>query len=252
MPKCILYLHASAELYGSDLILLQLVRHLDRSRYTPLVVLPFHGPLEERLAETGVEVVVMPLAVLRRSLFHPWGVVRFLVTLIRSARALCRIIRARNVAAVHTNTGAVWSGEVAAMLCRIPHFSSVMEIVEKPVVVSAAMAWVVSTLSSQVFTVSRAVKEHFLRFGPWWEDRYVELFPPVEVAAFSRDEQARRRIRDRLGVDDETVVVGLAGRLNHWKGQEIFVEACRHVRDRLSHDRRVHFLVLGGPVPGKE
>ena len=47
--KNILFLHASAELYGSDYVLLNLLKNLDRRLFNSLVILPFEGPLCEAL-----------------------------------------------------------------------------------------------------------------------------------------------------------------------------------------------------------
>lgn len=250
--KKILYLHANAELYGSDLILLQLVTHLDRDRYRPLVILPCNGPLVNLLEQNNIETRVEPIAVLRRALMNPSGVMKFSVTLIRSLKRLITLIKGERISLAHTNTGAVWGGELAASICGIPHVVSVMEIVENPVVVAALMSWMVSTFSDRVITVSKAVKEHFLKYAPWGRHKYMELFPPVDTKKFTPSEEGRRSIRDRLSIDQRTVLVGMAGRLNHWKGQDVFIRACRKVIERLGDEANVHFVVLGSPVPGRE
>ena len=248
----ILYLHANAELYGSDLILFQLVTHLDRTRYEPLVILPCQGPRGELLKNAGVETRIEPLAVLRRAFMNPRGIFNFGLTLFRSIGMLRRVIAKEGISLLHTNTGAVWGGELAALTCGIPHVVSVMEIVESPVVVAAAMSLMGSTFSDRVVTVSQAVKEHFLSYTPWGRRKYVELFPPVDINRFNPDHKARQKIRSHLGIGEKTVLVGMAGRLNHWKGQEIFVRACKEVLEKLADKVDVHFVVLGSPVPGRE
>lgn len=44
----ILYLHAGAEMYGSDKVLLQLVTKLNKKKFRPIVLLPEHGILENK------------------------------------------------------------------------------------------------------------------------------------------------------------------------------------------------------------
>lgn len=58
--KTILYLHAGAEMYGADKILLQLVTGLDKERFRPIVVLPNDGVLREKLLANEVETYVVP------------------------------------------------------------------------------------------------------------------------------------------------------------------------------------------------
>ena len=43
--KTILYLHAGAEMYGADKILLELVTGLDKTKFRPVVILPTNGIL---------------------------------------------------------------------------------------------------------------------------------------------------------------------------------------------------------------
>ena len=52
--KNILFIHQSAELYGSDKTLLLLLKYLDKSKYNPLVVLPNEGPLKQELEKENI------------------------------------------------------------------------------------------------------------------------------------------------------------------------------------------------------
>jgi glycosyltransferase involved in cell wall biosynthesis len=53
----------------------------------------------------------------------------------------------------------------------------------------------------------------------------------------------RQQIRERLGVASDTVLVGMFGRLDHWKGQHVFLEAVTQLPS-------VTALVVGEPVHG--
>jgi glycosyltransferase involved in cell wall biosynthesis len=59
---------------------------------------------------------------------------------------------------------------------------------------------------------------------------------------------ARAELRRRLGWDDAEVV-GIVGRLERWKGQELFLEAAALIAERRPQAR---FLVVGGAVLGWE
>ena len=83
-------------------------------RYRPLVVLAMDGELREDLASAGVEVLVRPLAVLRRAALTPGGLARIGAALARDAGALARLARRRGVALVHTNTSVTLGGAAAA------------------------------------------------------------------------------------------------------------------------------------------
>ena len=73
MPRTVLLLHSSAGLYGADVQLAAIVRGLDPGRWRAVCVLPERGRLAPLLEQAGAEVVVHPLAVLRRALATPAG-----------------------------------------------------------------------------------------------------------------------------------------------------------------------------------
>lgn len=58
--KTILYLHAGAEMYGADKILLELVTGLDKTKFRPVVILPTDGILKKKLEEAKIQVYVIP------------------------------------------------------------------------------------------------------------------------------------------------------------------------------------------------
>lgn len=75
--KNILYLHAGAEMYGADKVLLELLKGLDKTQYNPIVVLPNDGVLVEALREEGITTEVIPYPILRRKFFNPKGILEY-------------------------------------------------------------------------------------------------------------------------------------------------------------------------------
>lgn len=47
----ILYLNVGAELYGADVILLEILKNIDKSKFKPYVILPNDGPLVKELED---------------------------------------------------------------------------------------------------------------------------------------------------------------------------------------------------------
>jgi hypothetical protein len=101
---------------------------LDPDRYRAVAVLPGDGPLASDLAAAGVEVHVRRLAVLRRALFHPPGLVQVAARAAADAAGLGRLVRERQVALVHSNTSVTQGGAAAARRAGVPHVWSVREI----------------------------------------------------------------------------------------------------------------------------
>ena len=86
------------------------------------------GELRTDLTDAGVEVIIRPLAVMRRASMSPGGLARIGAALARDAGGLARLARARDVALVHTNTSVTLGGSAAAGIARIPHVWHLREI----------------------------------------------------------------------------------------------------------------------------
>jgi glycosyltransferase involved in cell wall biosynthesis len=57
------------------------------------------------------------------------------------------------------------------------------------------------------------------------------------------------QFRARVGITDEAVLVGAAGRFDTWKGFDVLLEAFPEIR---RHRPDLELVVAGGPVQGKE
>ena len=74
----ILYLHAGAEMYGADKVLLELIKGLDKDAFEAHVVLPNDGVLVAALEKVGAKVKVIDYPILRRKYFNPKGIIYLL------------------------------------------------------------------------------------------------------------------------------------------------------------------------------
>ena len=70
----ILYLHAGAEMYGADKVLLELIKGLDQDTFEAHVILPNDGVLVGALEEVGAKVKVIDYPILRRKCSPSTGI----------------------------------------------------------------------------------------------------------------------------------------------------------------------------------
>ena len=73
----ILYLHAGAEMYGADKVLLELIKGLDKDAFEVHVILPNDGVLVDALEKVGAKVKVIDYPILRRKYFNPKGILEY-------------------------------------------------------------------------------------------------------------------------------------------------------------------------------
>ena len=218
--------------------LLAIVRGLDPERWRAVCVLPERGELAGRLEQAGTEVVVHPLAVLRRRLASPAGALGLARAVRRDRAALGALARDRGAALVHSNTSVVLSGGAIARGAGVPHLVHVREIYPTP-----PLAWPLMRRrllrADALACISRAVQQQFggsARARLLYDGLPRVPEPPGASAA-----------RERLGLPADAFVVAFVGRLSDWKGQDVFARAL--ALEPLAGIGAIG-LIAGDEVPG--
>lgn len=205
------------------------------------MVLPEEGPLADDLRAAGVEILVRPLAVLRRSLMSPAGVSRVAAAWAADAGGLGRLARGRGVALIHTNTSVTLGGAAAARIAGIPHVWHVRE------VYTGFERWwpgyrrLLSTADA-LPCVSAATAAQF--------DGEPKVCVLHDGLAVDPRRAPRDAARAALGLPAQARVVAVLGRISGWKGQDVIVEALGAAALRDEPD--VHVLVAGAAWRGEE
>jgi glycosyltransferase involved in cell wall biosynthesis len=244
LPATVLYLHSSDDLYGADVILLQIVTGLDRTRFTPIVVLPDDmqhvGLLSAELAARGIESMHLPIAIARRKYFQPSGLLRFLGKLVRGTWAIRRLAKERNVRLIHGFTFAVISAPIAASLLRLPLVMHAHEIILRPRLLRKLLHFSGVCRSQRVICVSNATRSNIVEDQPAAVRRIQVIHNGIECPAFPL---TKEELRKKLGVPLDKPLVGMIGRVSAWKGQEVLLEAAAIV---TAANPDCHFISIGG------
>ena len=228
----ILFIHASAELYGSDRSLLMIIKYLDKSRYIPFVLLPHDGPLCNELKKiANVEVLIFPIAVLRRKNVSLRGAVSYFKEYIDSSSCIKRLIREKNIDVVYTNTAVVFPGAVVAKYCGIKSVWHVREIIRNDFE-NSVVSFMINRFADSVIVNSYATGKR-LR---------------VDQRKIKTVYNAIEEYPDTERQEHDGFAVGMAGRINRWKGQKLFVDAACIVAKRIPN---VKFLIAGEAYAGE-
>lgn len=242
----ILFLHASADLYGSDRTLLELVAGLDRSRWRAVVALPRRGSLAAPLEQAGAAVEIGELGIAQRSSLTARGLLALVWRVPRGAVHTLRLIRRHRPRVVHTNTAVVLGGALGARLARVPHLWHVHEILTGPRWMARFGSWLFGSLADAVLCNSEATREAACAHRPRLRAK-TRVVPngvaPVEPRVGSR---ARAATRAAIGVPASARLVLCPGRINAWKGQALAVRALG-----LIEDPSVWLVIVGDPPPGQ-
>jgi glycosyltransferase involved in cell wall biosynthesis len=217
---------------GAEMLLWTFLRHVDRNRISATVVFLAPGPLEREIAALGFPTAVIETGRLRQ-VGRGAAAVRELAALLRreriellldwsakshvygaSAAALAGL-RQRTAWWQHSVPDGIWLDRLTVALpARV------------------------------VLCSSQAAANAQKRLRP--RRPAVAIQPGTELPAAGSPESGHA-LRHRLGIPDGRVVVGIVGRLQPWKRQDLLIEA---VADAAAQGQNVHALVVGGDAYG--
>ncbi|WP_026548687.1 glycosyltransferase [Arthrobacter sp. Br18] len=113
--------HPSAELYGSDRVLLETVEGLVSTGARIVVTVPSHGPLVFEILARRAEVTIRPSTVLQKKMLTPHGMARLLWDGVASFRSTLEQLREYRPSVVYVNTVTIPLWPIVARLagCKV-------------------------------------------------------------------------------------------------------------------------------------
>lgn len=196
------------------------------------------GALRRDLQEAGVEVLVRPLAVLRRASMSVRGLAAISGAVARDAGGLARLAQARDVGLIHTNTSVTLGGAAAARIAGVPHVWHVREIYAgferfwpayRRLLLSAdALPCVSQATCAQLGSSAKAQVLH-------------------DGLALAPRRAERGAARAALNLPADAFVVAILGRISSWKGQDVLIRA---LAEGATDDTIA--LIAGDPWQGEE
>lgn len=247
----ILYLHAGAELYGADKILLELLSGIDKKKFEPIVLLPNDGPLVDKISRLGFKVNVLQYPILRRKFFKPIGIIKYMYNYIIYSHKISSYVRKNSINILHVNTTAVLEGVFIKIFNRKPVIWHIHEIIESPELVFQFTSFMIQRFSDIIVTVSNATKKRLLDSSIIDSDKVRTIYNGININAIVNENghEVKNIMKEKLNIPKESKVVGMVGRINSWKGQQDFVQAINLV---FSKNKSIHAVIVGGIFEGEE
>lgn len=244
----ILFLHAGAEMYGADKVMLDLIKRLDKNKYTPFVILPENGILVEALKKEKIKVSVMPYPIMRRKYFNLKGLIQYGINLIKYTNKISQIAKKYNIDIIHTNTAATLEGSFVSQKLHIPQLWSIHEIIVNPKIMYKVTSKLISRYSSITITDSKAVKEHLEVSGYFSKNKIKVIYNGVDSNRFNPENDCSY-LYDEWNIPKNAEIIGMMGRVNSWKGQKDFLKAAEII---MSKNTNVYTVFVGSAFEGEE
>jgi glycosyltransferase involved in cell wall biosynthesis len=241
----ILFIHQSAELYGSDKTLLLLLRHIDKTRFYPVVVLPNNGPLKSELEKENIKVVIAPVLKVYRKMFTPKNILKFIQDIKKGVDALDILNKQHHFDIVYSNTLAVLLGIIYAKKRKIKHLWHVHEIIVHPKFIASIFPKIAMRFSNLVICNSNATQKNLTDRVPELKSKTTVIYNGMESNA---ENQAIAQKTD-FGFNESDIVITLVGRISRLKGHKLLLDV---FTNHISKNENVKLLFVGSPVEGQE
>lgn len=236
----ILIIHPVAERGGSDYCLLRMVRGLVPAGWTCHVVTPTVSPLASDFSDAGVTMHVIPMRKITRSASF-WYWIKYAFAWPFAVFRLMRLASRVEARIIDSNSLHSWYGWAVAGLTRRPHVWHAREIVVQSSAALRLEQWLCRHFATVVIAASRPVAAQL-------EGSNVVVVHDIPDSSEFAPNRAGN-FRPRIPIPDSAPLVGAAGRIDTWKGFEVFLDAIPLMQEVIPE---LHVVVAGGAVPGKE
>lgn len=230
-PRKVLYIDTGADYWGGQRSLYELINHLNRELYEPMVVVPEYSPTEVIFKELA-EVNTFPASsAIGIRTVKPLGV-------LRSIRILSRLIIDNQPDIIHANT--FLSG---LMLSLIPSVNTPWVLHQRDLTDHKKLTDWVTRRATKIIAVSRAAAAHLGRSGL---KRNPSIIPDGVSLSFTDEINAagyKPTLREKHGIEDDIIVIGAVGTISEQKSQHEILQAANRLRDVPG----LHFLCIGEP-----
>ncbi len=251
--SAILFTHPSAELYGADRTLLQVVEAIaERAAVSSsvgvpsrvVVALPRRGVLAERLEALGAIVEVGELGAALRADLAPGRFGGFLRKARTGARFVESLVKRHGIDIVHTNTTVLIGAAYGAHRSSAQHVWHIHEILDSPSWARSGIRSLIRRWSDVAIANSRATAAAML--DPRIE-RALTIHNGVSADRSGDDLTDASDIRRGLDIKDTDQLAVLPGRVNSWKGHRLALDAIEALGDAAPY-----VVFAGSPPPGQE
>ncbi len=250
--KTILIIHQSAELYGSDKTMLYFLSELDKTKYLPIIVLPFDGPLKSELEKNNIKVVIAPVLKIYRKMFTPKNIFKFIKEYYQGIKALDSLNKQYKFDLVYTHTLAALIGILFAKKRKIKHLWHVQEIIAKPKILNFLFKRSLSLdCNHKVVYDSIATMNFWIENNQKLANKSEAVWNGVEtknIKSFTDFEIQEVRENFFFSSKDE-IVISLIGRINSWKGQQLLLKSFNQLIKKYNNIKLVY---LGSAPPNQE
>jgi len=249
--KRILYCENGVGYGGAVISLINLLEALNRDEFEPHVLttassgeyrrfgsVSVWATMRGKLFDPGKVAAALPSFPLRSKLL---SLADYFLNVFPQALSIITYARRNRIDIIHINNDPVGnlSGVIAARILAIPCVCHVRGTLWE----SSLTKWIMGAID-HFLSVSRFIRDQVLKFGVSPE-RVTVVPEGFDFSRFSEQTESLPDIRDEFGIPANAPLIGIAGVLMEWKGQETVIRSMRHVLETFPECR----LIIMGEAP---
>lgn len=248
--KNILFIHQSAELYGSDKTLLLLLKYIDNTKFNSVVILPNDGPLKIELEKQNIKVVIAPVLKLYRKMFSPRNILKFFKDIKLAFKTVNELNKEYKFDIIYSNTLAVLLGVFYAQKSRIKHLWHIHEIIESPKIFTKLFCKLLALKSNSKIIYNSVATKVFWDINKTICEKSEVIYNGLEIPeiVFSNDDVATIR-KELFNSDPSEIIIALVGRISRWKGQKVLLNSFYEISKKYTN---IKLIFIGSPPPNQE
>ena len=261
----ILYVDSTQGTGGATKSLLDMLKYLDRSRFTPVLLCHREGTFSQSFVNEGVIVLDQRVKLMQVMMFDPFLGIRcknasfrklikffgmglkyilLFGTLLRDYILISYLIITKHIQLVHFNAYSDYYLPLAAAISRFSKVQIVFHIRGR-VLPGRRVQFLTKYVTGFIY-VSRFVQSYFLSKGAISKNNFC-IYDGRDPREFEKARQkAWFNIRETLNIPLDHKIVVCIGTLTRGKGQDTFLKAAQIVAKKV-YD--VTFLIIGDNVP---
>ena len=237
----VLFVYANqSEIGGADYCLFKLANELDKNRFRAIACFSERTPVVDLYEKAGIKVHIINMVRIKKKkniLYFSKLILFFIPTIY----TIFRIVKEEKVDIIHGNDFLDFYGPIVGKLKKIPSLQYIRWILVSPGLLRKILSWIVVNLNDRVLTVSDGVANAMFKKDGIVNGKVITAFDWVDMDAVGHDTYGDD-IRKGYHIPSNASVVGCVGRLEKWKGQDVFIKAAAEVLKALPN---TYFIIVG-------
>lgn len=245
--KTVLYVHANnVDIGGADFCLFKLADQIDKSKFRPIVCLSEKTEIVNLYNKSGIKTYIIDMERIKKTK-NPFYLIKLIIKFFPTIIKIKEIIEYEKVDIVHGNDLLDIYGPIAGKICKKPVLQYIRWILVSPNWLRFVLTRIIYKLNNKILTVSDGVARDMFTWHNKIMPKIYTCYDWIDMKKVGHDISVNK-MKNIFNIENNSSIVGVIGRLDPWKGQDIFLKAASLV---LKNHPNTIFLIIGGEVQGK-